>query len=338
MSEPGYHNERRRGVIDPIVMRSGVLIACVVLLGTAGYTWIEGWSPWRSLFFTLVTLTTVGYGDYGLSEAGERFTAVLMIGGIGTVSYTATSAVHRVMVRATHPERQMLEKIKKMSGHTIVCGLGRTGERVIDRLRREGAEVVAIDNDPKKVESSRERGLIALEGDASGDAALEDAGALRAAAVAAVTSSDAVNALICLSAGAIAPGLRVIARAEDESSIRKLERAGAASVLSPSVYGGDGIAEQLLRPEAAKLMPGLQGDGGVQFSEMLIGEHSVFAGRTIASVGREHPRMVIIAAGCAGGDLTVRPESDRVLQAGDVLVVAGAGAEMDALRDTARAA
>ncbi len=338
MSSLPNHANTPRGVLDPIVLRSGLLIFAVILFGTAGYTWIEGWSPWKSAFFTLVTLTTVGYGDYGLSEAGERFTAILMIGGIGTVSYTATSTIHRVMVRASHPERLMLEKAKKMHGHTVVCGLGRTGERVIYRLLQDGAEVVAIDSSAKRVEEARERGIVAIEGDASSDHVLTDAGIERASAVAAVTSSDAVNALICLTACAMVPGMRVIARAEEEASIRKLHRAGASNVLSPSCYGGDGIAEQLLRPEVAKLLPGLQGDDGLQFSEMLIGEGSPYAGKTIKELGMANPRLVIIAARGAAGEMVMRPPADKTLHAGDILVVAGVSGDMSALRETAKAA
>lgn len=325
--------------MDPIVVRSLGLVMLVVVSGTAGYTWIEGWTPWQSLFFTLVTLTTVGYGDYGLTEAGERFTAVLMIGGIGTVSYTASLTLHRLMARAVNPEKGMMDQVRKLKGHTIICGLGRTGQRVIDRLVDGNITVVAIDNDSKRVEAARARGLIAIEGDASSDECLIRAGVRCADALAALTSSDAVNALICLSAHALAPDAMVIARAEEEASISKLHRAGACTVLSPATYGGDGIAEHILQPEVARLMPGLEGDDHqLQFAEVAVTPTSPFAGIKIAALGAAHPRLAIVAARNSAGEIAIRPPADRVLSAGDVLIVAGEADDVAKLRRTKLAA
>ncbi len=321
------------------MLRALVLAFAVVAFGTAGYTWVEGWSPWKSLFFTLVTLTTVGYGDYGLTEAGERFTAVLMIGGIGSISYTASLVLQRLMARAVRPEKRMIERIKKMRGHVVVCGLGRTGQRVIRRLVDEGVAVVAIDSDTKRVESARIHGVVAMEGDATSDEALLDAGVDRATSVVAVTSSDAVNAMICLTAHALAPEAEVVARAEDESSICKLKRAGASSVMSPASYGGDGIAERILRPEVARLLPGLQGnDDGLNFAEVTISPGSAFDGATIKEIGAAHPRLAFVAARGCEGELAIRPAVDRRFKAGDVLVVAGENADVERMRASRRAA
>jgi len=318
---------------DPVVWRSLLLAFVVVTFGTAGYTWVEGWSPWRALFFTLVTLTTVGYGDYGLSESGERFTAVLMIGGIGSLSYSVSLLLHRLMSRVVRPEKRMLERIKKMNGHTLVCGLGRTGQRVIDRLVHEGFQVVAIDSDQKRVESLRQRGVTAIEGDATSDDTLLEAGIERVRAVAAVTSSDAINALICLSAHALAPEANLIARAEDESSICKLRRAGAHHVMSPATYGGDGIAEHIVRPEVARLLPGLEGaEEGLQFAELCVVLGSRFEKMSIGALGAAHPRLAFVAARVSGGEVTIRPSAERVLEVGDVLVVAGQAVDVRAMR------
>ncbi len=324
------------GEWDPVVRRSLLLLCAVVVFGTAGYTWIEGWSPWRSLFFTLVTLTTVGYGDYGLTENGERFTAVLMIGGIGTVSYTAGLILQNIMARATHPERRMIEKARKLQDHHIICGLGRTGERVITKLLEDGAAVVAIDSDPHRVAEAQTRGIVAFEGDATSDQALQDAGIERASAVAAVTSADAVNALICLTARALAPKVPIIARAEDEPSICKLRRAGATNVISPSSYGGDGIAENMLRPEVARLLPGLQGGtDALSFAQIAISPQSPHLGEAIIQLGKRHPRLAIVAIRDASGDVTTHPEPAHTLALGEVLVVAGTGEDVAELKTAA---
>ena len=318
---------------DPIVRRSMVLICLVIAIGTGGYSLIEGWTFWPSLFFTLVTLTTVGYGDYGLSDAGERFTAVLMIGGIGTVSYMASQILQRVLTRAVQPERIMCDKAMSMRNHFVVCGLGRTGLRVIERLAADGAPVVAIDCDERRVEHARNRGIVAIVGDATTDESLNAASIRHAAGLAAVTSVDASNAMICLTAHAIAADITIIARAEDEASICKLMRAGANQVVSPVSYGGDGIAQSMLRPEVARLLPGLQGgDEALNFAEVSITENSPHRGRTIRQLGESLPRLVIIAVRGADGVFVMRPTSSRTLTTGDVLVVAGDSADMTTLR------
>ncbi len=324
---------------NPIIAKSVVLLGIVVGTGTVGYIWIEGWSAWQSLFFTLITLSTVGYGDNGLSEAGERFTAVLMIGGIGTVSYTATSLLNRAVARAAHPERRIMQRIKHLRDHHVVCGLGRTGERVIERLREENVEVVAIDTNSRAVEKMRTRGVMAIEGDASLDDTLAKAGVDRACAIAVVTSSDAVNALICLTARALTPETTIIARAEDETSVRKLQRAGATNVIAPASYGGDGVAQYMLHPQVNHLLRGLQTEGAaIDFSEIFVSQESPHCGRTIEEIGGDNPRLVFVAARGRDQLVIVRPDPMRPLEDGDVLVVAGIPEDVRALRAFKRAA
>ena len=320
-------------------MRSVLLIAGVVAFGATGYALIEGWTPWRSLFFTLVTLTTVGYTDYGLSEAGERFTALLLVGGIGAVSYTGGQILQRAVVQATRPERRIMQQIKHMQDHYVVCGLGRTGQRVVDKLRDGGVDVVAIDTSEREVEEARSRGVCAIVGDATSDAAMERVGIERAAAVAAVTSSDAINALICLTSRALAPEATLIARAEEESSICKLKRAGATSVIAPATYGADGVAEDMMRPEVARLMPGVHGsDGDLQFAEVMVSACSPYRGLTLERLAAEHPSLAFVAARGHDGRLTVRPDPTHRLNQGDVLVVAGVAVDVKRIDWRRRAA
>ncbi|MEO0512434.1 MAG: potassium channel family protein [Planctomycetota bacterium] len=321
---------RRRYLIDPAVSRPLLALGLVVVLGTAGYAWIEGWATWKSLFFTLVTLTTVGYGDYGLSEAGERFTAVLMICGIGTVSYSVSRVIQAAVRRNLEPERRMKKQANAMSGHHVVCGFGRLGRRVVERLGESGASFVVIDREPANVERARAEGHVALEGDATEDAVLEAAGLARAVSVAAVTSSDAVNAMICLTARAMATDVSIVARADDAGSAQKLRRAGAMRVVTPTSYGGDGVAEGMLRPNVAALMFGEDDSGGGAADALSFGQLMVdrrLSGKTIADAGAMHPGVVFVAVCPPGRSAELRPEEDRLLRLGDVLVIAGRGAE-----------
>ncbi|MFK7758522.1 MAG: TrkA family potassium uptake protein [Phycisphaerales bacterium] len=318
---------------DPLIRRSILICCSVVLLGTAGYTWIEGWTPWQSLFFTLVTLTTVGYGDYGLTQEGERFTAILMIGGIGSVSYAVSQCIQYATTKALHPEKRMLNLAKKLTNHAIICGYGRTGSRVAERLLQEHVEFVIIDSNMENVERARQDGYIAILGDATTDKSLHEAGIVHAQSVAAVTSSDSANAMICLSVKALKPAAQITARVEDEISIQKLVRAGADSVINPSSYGGDGIAESLVRPDVAELLYGLnhESSGSLQFAEVKIRKNTTEHQKTIAEIGIKHPKLVFVAARSGMDKVKLRPSSDLKLSEGDVLIVAGTHADIEKL-------
>lgn len=326
--------------IDPVVHRSLMVCCGVILFGTIGYTWIEDWSVWESLFFTLVTLTTVGYGDYGLSEEGERFTAVLMILGIASVSYAVSQFIQFATACVLLPEKKMISKAKKLQNHCIVCGLGRTGQRVMSIMREQGVPFVAVDPDRELVDQAREEGIIAICGDATCDRVLQDAGVEQANLLAAVTSLDSVNAMICLTSRAIAPDIRIAARVEGEASVQKLIRAGADSVINQASYGGDGIAKSLLHPEVANLLYGAS-DGStkaLQFSEILVCENSGWINKKIIDLAALNSSVVIVAIRGADGALVMRPDVERTLRRDDILVVAGSAADLDKLSPRSLAA
>ena len=297
---------------DPLLRRAFVFLAGVMVVGTAGIHWIEGWSVWHAFFFTLITLTTVGYTEYGLSEAGERFAAVIMLGGIATASYCLAQIVEFITVRAMHPERKTMQQIRRLSGHHIVCGAGSMGQRVIERLEAQGEVAVAIDPDQSVVDRLRERGLIALCGDATSDSVLRDAGIENARALAAVTDSDPVNAMVCLTAHAVAPDVSIVARAGERASETKLRRAGASSVISPTIYGGDGIAEFMARPDIARVMfgdhatePGASNP--MRIVEVRIAPGDAAAGGTIGAFAASHPTLSVVACRSADGAIEMKP-------------------------------
>jgi len=188
---------------------------------------------------------------------------------------------------------------------------------------------VAVDTDEQAVEELRERGLVALCGDATDDAVLLNAGVKRARAVAAVTSSAAANAMICLTVRALAPKAIIIARAEDESSVPKLQRAGASVVINPTEYGGDGVAECMVRPEVARLLFGrCDGDEALRFAELAIDARSPHAGKPLGILCEAHPELVFIASCSGSGGLLMGPKPEHVLREGEILVIAGAPADV----------
>jgi len=319
--------------MDSALTRAMMLCVGVLITGTLGFTWIEDWLIWESFFFTLYTLTTVGYDDAEISPNGQRFAAFLMIGGIGSVSYALSQIVQYAATKAVDTEKRMITKANQLSKHCIVCGLGRTGFHIIQRLDDQGVQVVAVDSDEALIKKARDRGIIAIQGDATNDDALIYAGINRAASLAAATSSDSTNAMICLTANALAPDLPISARAEDEDSINKLARAGASSVISPTRYGGEGIADSMLRPSVAEVVYGThhEGDKKLHFREIPISKENNRAGLSISTLISRHPSIAYIASRNSDGQYTMRPGTEHILEDGDFLLIAGQNQDLAAV-------
>ncbi len=307
------------------VRRVFLAFAAVFSIGTFGYMTIEGWSPWQAFYMTLITVTTVGYSDYDKSENAQVFSAFLMLGGIGTVSYCLSQIVQYATTTATNPETRMIKLASKLSDHYIICGMGRTGERVARKLAGEGKDFIVIDDSEDLIEQFQRDGMIAMRGNATEDLILQLAGIDRAKGLAAVTSNDAANAMICLTAKALNPNILIAARAETDSAVEKITRAGADVVINPTRYGGDGIVESLIRPEVSCLLftDPTAGAGSLRFVEYKVSTRDTRHHLTIESLLSGYPGIVFVASKVPGGELRVRPDVHHELKSDESLVFAG---------------
>ena len=306
------------------------MLGALVGFGTVGYRLTQGWSWLDCLFMTAMTLTTVGYGAPGpLTYSGKVFSVVLMLFGIGLMLYLLTLLAEHMLRTVTDPEAQRRRKERKVQSlrdHTVVCGYGQVGEAVATALRSAGRTVVVIDQRPEHLEWAQTHGLHTLVGDATDEDVLRRAGLERASALVSVLSNDPANLYVVLSAKGITPGLRVIARASDESAARKMRRAGADEVINPYQLSGNRIAGMMLAPNLARL---LAGDvSSEHFTVRELGVTPALAGQTVEQLGRETGALVV-AIWRGGHALRGRPQEQ--LQAGDTVLVAGAAAEVEAV-------
>ena len=306
-------------------------VLTVLLIGTVGFSLTEPWDPWMSLYFTLVTVTTVGYGDYGLTLAGQRFATVLLLGGIGVATYSFGQIVTAAIDYQQSWRSRMSRQIERMADHVIVCGLGRIGMTVCARLEDANVAFVGVDTDEAAVHRAEERGWMAVVGDATDDDVLRRLAACTARGLACVTDSDTENIVITLSARELNPGLVIISRADQEDTVRKIKLAGASHVISPVQSGGHLIADTILSPNLAEVRPEC-GDGGLALTELAVGAAAPFAGRTLAQCGAAHPGVVFVALKPGTGSLRVHPPSDHRLEPADILIVAGAEDTLGAIR------
>ena len=224
-----------------------IALCSVIALGTVGFMIVEpGWGLWKSFFFTLVTVTTVGYGDEGLSFEGQAFAAVLLIGGIATATYSLSSMVRVAINLQLSWRRKMRDRIKKLNNHFVICGYGRIGETVCEEIATYGIPFVVLEKSEESCQAAQERGFLTVRGNSTEDDVLRSAGIDRAKGVICVINSDAENVFITLSVRELNPEAFIACRAAGRGAINRLKRAGASLVISPYTAAGMTIADEIL--------------------------------------------------------------------------------------------
>ncbi len=304
----------------------------VMVVGTAGYSWVEGW-PWLlSLYMTVITISSVGFKEVAdLSDVGRIFTIALIFGGIGSVALVGSSAVEWMIEQHASyggVRRKMNKLAGALKGHIIVCGYGRMGRYVVNELKPQKAEYVVIERNPEICESIVEKGGVAIQGDASDEAALESAGIHRASALVAALNTDADNLYLTLTAHGMRPDLKIIVRAEEQASHSKFMRAGATKVVSPYAIGADHIVQLLLRPRVVDFIELVTQQGALELNidQTELTEDSPLCGKTLAeSRARQSLGRMVLAIKKKDGATVFDPAPDTMLDPGDVLVTVGRG-------------
>ena len=302
----------------------------VVGAGTLGFMWIESWTLLDAFYMTVITLSTVGYGEVQpLSTAGRLFGIALIGGGLATLG-TAIGAMARWISEA--PQHRNERRIRRMKEHIIICGYGRMGRRVADGLEQREKALCVIDASSQRIEEAARADIRGIEGDATAEETLERAGVRRASAIVAVLPHDGDNLSIAMTATALSPGIRVIARSEEERSRANLERAGAApqDVISPQRTASQVVVRNLTSAENDGELPGIAelARRGFAVGELPVPAGSEWAGKTVAecSLGRERAPnrgVVVLALRRSEQETSFAPSSDLRVEAGDTLILMG---------------
>jgi voltage-gated potassium channel len=317
------------------------LILLVIFIGTIGYVVLEGWPLFDSLYMTVITITTVGYREvHDLSDTGKLFTIFLIVCGVGTILYTLNNAA-RVIIEGEFKEifgRRKLEKtIKGLKGHYIICGYGRMGKVIGKELKEKGARFVVIEKEALNTEIF-DGDMLFVNGDATRDEILREAGIERAKGLISVLSTDAENLYVVLSARVLNPELNIVARAGEEGSEQKLLRAGADRVVSPYHIGGLRIAHSLLKPAVVDFIEFATRSGNIdlQMEEVYVHSGSKITGMTLdeCGVGRELG-IIIVAIKREGGDMRFNPTFKTAIKAGDILIALGEKTKLKVLEEMA---
>ncbi|MEI7664700.1 MAG: potassium channel protein, partial [Synechococcaceae cyanobacterium ELA263] len=237
-------------------------LTLVINASAIGYRITEGWDWGDCYWMVAITIPTIGYGEVEpLSAAGRVVTVFSIIGGVVVVQLTIRSLV--TLSEAGYfrklRQRRFIDWVQTMQDHVILCGYGRIGREIAAQLGQEGISLLVVELDPDRRDAAEEKGLPVLLADATLDETLLEAGVLRCRSLVAALPNDAANLYVVLSARAMAPKLRLIARSDSEEAERKLLQAGADRVISPYVAGGRTMAATALRPLSVDFMDLLAG-------------------------------------------------------------------------------
>jgi voltage-gated potassium channel len=311
----------------------GILIALtvVILSGTVGYWSLQDWTFVDALYMTIITIASVGYMEVRpLSDQARVFTIVLILAGSAVLIY-GISVVTAFIVEGELTDvlrrKRMNSKISGLSGHYIVCGADRTGMSVIEELVKIRRDFVVIENGPDRIRDLMGRGILCVEGRATRDAVLLQAGIERAKGLVSSLETDAENLFVVITAKRLAPSVRVIAKAIEEESEEKIRMAGADSVVLPDFIGGMRMVSEMVRPSVVSFLDIMlrSKDKTIRVEDIDVPPGSALLGRSIAETGIADVEGVTLVAlkNDFEGSYTFNPSKKTVLDENTTIIVMG---------------
>jgi len=329
-------------VFLPRFLWTFLILVMLIAIGTAGYVMIEHQPLADALYMTAITVTAVGYSEvFPLSPPGRTFTMFLLLGGISWMGLwfaNITAFIVELDLKDALRRRRIMQEISHLKDHVIICGAGRTGRQVAQEIETLTTDYVIIERNPARIERLSEYvpNARVIEGDATHDQVLLQAGLMSAKGLITCLSADTDNLFVCLSARDLAAGVKIVARAYEEETISKLYRAGADQVVSPNVSSAIRMASILLRPSAVSFLDiaTRSTDLDLRTGEVKIPPGSAMCGKTLdqARIPEKTGLIVIAVKSSPDGTFTFNPSAKTGLENGDELIVLGQPGQIEALK------
>jgi voltage-gated potassium channel len=324
-------------------------LLAVIFVGAGGFEVIgEGdWSLADCIYFTIITLSTVGY-SHTLTHFDDHayarlWTVGLIVLGSGTLVYfvsTITAFIVEGDLGGALRRNRMKQVLARLTHHIIVCGAGTTGIHVIEELLHSHIPFCTIDNDEQRLLELAERfgpdRFAYVVGDAADDDALKEAGIERAQGIVAALSEDKDNLFVTITASALNPQARIVAKATEVSSRAKMMRAGAKAVVSPTQIGGLRLASEAIRPTVVEFIDLMLRDPkkNLRIEEVAIPASSSLVGAALKDTNiRRESKVLVIAVRMPDGAYEYNPQPEFTLTSGATLIVLAETAEMARLRE-----
>ena len=299
----------------------------LMIIGTVGYRWVEGWAWEESFYMTVITISTVGYSElHRLTEAGRMFSVLLILVSFGSLAYCGSLIFGFILeggIVTFMRKMKMEQQINQLQRHFIVCGFGRKGKAVCRHFAIHAMPFVVIEKNPEHIETARELGYLAVSGDASEDFVLEKAGIQKAVGLIAILGVDAENVFLVLTARQVKTEIQIVAWATVHESEKKLYRAGADRVLSPFELGGFQVVQSLIRPKVMDFLNRALDieNEELQLDQILVQEDSPISGKALKDCQFRNSLKVLGIN--RDGKHHYHVSGNDIFQTGDVLIVMG---------------
>ena len=327
-----YHFRNMVQLLSP-----ALFLALLLLLGGLGYHLIEKWSYLDAAYMTVITITTVGFGEVRpLSDYGKIFTICLILGGVVFYGLALDGILKTIIgkrFKTLVDEARVREKVRKLKNHFIICGGGRMAMAMVREFNRTGQPYVVLETNPDSIVSKsdileKRQGLL-LKKDALQEEALIEARIDKAVGLAAVLPTDADNLFVVLSARQLNPRLRIETRIANEHSRSKMIQAGADKVVSPYMVGGLQMARSLLFPDVDEFMEIAFNKANYEFPMRVleVREGDDYAGKRLRDSGISEEGFICISYKDPSGHLSFAPRPELLMEPGSELLLLGSGSE-----------
>jgi len=317
------------------------LLVLVFLTGALTFMFAFGFSLVNAIYMTVITISTVGFKEVEpLTNAEKLFTSGLIISSIFIMGYALAIFSEYILSRnnlGNLIQKRVEKRIKKMNGHIIVCGYGRNGQQAVHKLLAYKKPFVVIEKDEEIVEKYYSEMVLFVHGNANEDEVLKKAGIDKASTLITALPNDADNLFIVLSARQLNKNLKIISRATEETTLKKLKLAGADNVIMPDRIGGDHMASLVVTPDLIEFLDNLSvsGDNDSMNIEQVSFAKVCPEGKEIAIKNldlRKKTGCSIIGYKSPGGEYIVNPEADMILKRGSKLILIGRPFQIESLK------
>src|SRR3974390_1539213 len=318
-----------------------VALVALVLIGVAGFHFIEGWTYFDGFYMVVTPITSIGYGEiHPLSHTGRLFNSFIIITGVGLVLLLVGGASRTLLefeLQSVFGRRRMDREISRLSGHFIICGAGRVGRSAARELARRPLPFVVVDTNEEKLKKYSSEGWLTFLGDATLAPVLQEVRIGHAKGLVAATTTDATNIYIILTARSLNPKLKIIARASEEEAEKHLLTAGADHVVSPYNFAGYRIAQTFMRPHVVDFFDtAMSQQKPLEIEEVQVQPGSRFAGQTLeGSRIRQEMGVIVLAIKRENSQIRFNPPPDEAIHVGDHLIVMGEPTGLRRLEESA---
>jgi len=308
-----------------------LLLAIVITIGVVGYIIISNETFIDSLYMTIITMSTVGFGTlHELNQTEKLFTIILIILSIGVYGYSVT-ALTEYLANDNFFQllkyKKMQQKIQKLKNHTVVCGYGRNGRQAVLKLKIFNMPYIVVEKNKEILRELENNDILYVEGDATDDETLNNAAIINASSLITALPSDADNLFVVLSARQINKEFTIISRASNESSYKKLLIAGATNVIMPDKIGGEHMASLVVTPNLVEFVERLtiSNESETNLEEISIDDlPNEFINKTIIDLDlRKRTGCNVIGFKTDEHNYVINPEANTKLVPHSSLIVLG---------------